>query len=337
MSDAIKVVVLLLCVVVTVIRTKPTRYSDFLREVHREKRHSRCGSPGNISAVNGPDGQCMYSYGYEPEFEFEYTLDCPKFNNPHASNTMPYTVALGYHVGLVNNWKDIVADQLRTLDRCGLGRVASNLILSYSNGDASEVLSLIEPYNFAFNVTLVQSTRSPWEGEAANMMHRYCQDHMRDQPDRPAVVFYFHTKGASKWKRDWREHIGESRTYSMVLHWRKYMEYFTIERPGICIDHILRKNASTCGANMNRRRSHYSGTFWAASCDYLSSLVPVNMSNSGYFAAEFWIGQKFAWDKDKFVNLHYTKKDYYHHLILPEQYTDYAQRWQPDSYIANVD
>jgi len=172
-------------------------------------------------------------------------------------------------------------------------------------------------------------------------IHQYC----RKQKE-PTVVFYFHNKGASRYKADWRKRMGRrsKMKYGHSLYWRKYLEYFTIERPGICIDRIVNGGASTCGANLCEHKKdgdHYSGTFWSASCEYISSLRPLNMSapELSHFAAEFWIGSKFTKDRNKFVDLHSRYKKgycgghlYYYTPIEPETYSDYAYRWQNESY-----
>ncbi len=56
---------------------------------------------------------------------------------------------------------------------------------------------------------------------------------------------------------------------------------------------------------------HYSGTFWAASCDYINSMRPIKstwcrQANMEYNCAEFWIGSGMeeTLQELKFVDLH---------------------------------
>jgi len=66
-----------------------------------------------------------------------------------------------------------------------------------------------------------------------------------DQSD--AVVFYFHNKGASKYKPNWRDEMSQNVSYAYSLYWRKFMEYFLLERSGLCITAIAHSEVKTCG------------------------------------------------------------------------------------------
>jgi len=80
------------------------------------------------------------------------------------------------------------------------------------------------------------------------------------------------------------------------------MEWFLLEKPTLCIRAMLYHGADTCGVNLrNQPRIHYSGNFWAASCDHVKSLppdpdltvdfgAPWSKDLSFYLAAEMWIG-----------------------------------------------
>jgi len=103
--------------------------------------------------------------------------------------------------------------------------------------------------------------------------------------------------------------------------------FFTLEHPSIGIGHIIHRNASACGANMHRfyYKQHYSGSFWTASCDYTSSLQPLNQSmgtrwfDDIYFPAEMWIGQCFTeGPPTNYVNLFNDQQEYYPSLELME-------------------
>ena len=109
------------------------------------------------------------------------------------------------------------------------------------------------------------------------------------------------------------------------LYWRKMMEYFTVERPFLCLNEIIHKNADACGVLW--RNNHYSGNFWAASCHHLLSLpvIPINdtTQNLRYIAAELWIGLNRT--KKTFVSLKNAdmrNHRLYRELIKPEMYWD---------------
>jgi hypothetical protein len=257
----------------------------------------------------------------EFESEYPYPLSCPVQRLARGGN---YTVAIGYHVGMVNNWKAIVPDQMRTLSRCGLGSVVSKFIVSYSNGDVNELTDLLSSYPFAASAEMVESTGLPWEGVALNSIREYCL-----KQSETTVVFYFHNKGASRFKKDWKERIDEFGSYSRSLYWRKYMEYFTLERPEICIDRIVNRGASTCGVQRLLSPSiHYAGNFWAASCAYIKTLPSIEIGSpkdrSKYLEAEMWLGKNQEQKRpDRYVSLHAPNK----RMIKPYEYSDYAHRW----------
>ena len=112
-------------------------------------------------------------------------------------------------------------------------------------------------------------------------------------------------------------------TYGHSLYWRKYLEYFLIEHPALCLEKILFQNASTCGANWHPiLRNHYSGNFWSASCEHIRRLKPMTSEDSGYYDAEFWVGKYKDRESNQkhHANLHFTTENLYEHAITPEEY-----------------
>jgi hypothetical protein len=242
-----------------------------------------------------------------------------------------FSVAIAYHVGMVNNWKVIVYDQITTLKRCGLLDIADKLMISYSNGNKTDLDQVFDlgSYGNSMTIDTVESTKVPWEGPALNMIHQYC----KKQPlPETSVVFYLHNKGASKWSSDWKErmNMNQTRTYAHSLYWRKYLEYFLIESPALCLEKILLQNYSTCAANWHPvLRNHYSGNFWSASCKHIHNLKPMTNEDADYFAAEFWLGGYEGLDanQDHHANLDFTTENLYLHVIKPESYitTNYTK------------
>jgi hypothetical protein len=260
-------------------------------------------------------------------------------------------------VGLLQNWRNVVKDQLHTLHQCGLGKAAHHLILSYASSSNREsihdLLDIIQTYPFGFSrddITLVSSSRVPWEGPVMNAIHDFCSTNISSSPYlSTTVVFYFHSKGVSKYDRHWRHTTDRVWTYSRVLYWRKLMEYFTIEHPQLCLDTFLLSSSwssnnsnqqqqkqpppplddmvkkSVCGSNFEPYwgNPHYSGNFWVATCEYLSNLTPMNLSdpNLSYVEAEMWIGR--GYKPDQFVNLWKRQDDgigFHDHWIQPYEY-----------------
>jgi hypothetical protein len=247
------------------------------------------------------------------------------------------------------NYKSIITDQMETLDQCGLGKAASEFIVSYSGGELENVRSLTRPYNLFVNdhdddtssagsstsnltTTIVHSTKEPWEGPVMNKIGDYCRARTVENvtSDIPTIVFYFHNKGASKWDASWKKAMAEPWSYSRSLYWRKAMEYFLLERPELCIDQIINKGAGSCGIMWDE--NHYSGNFWAANCDYLRLLSPIDMSvEQNYVMGETWVGEKSGPEDGRRPHSLFQRDPeaigLYRHLIEPSEYSDYNARW----------
>jgi len=110
-------------------------------------------------------------------------------------------------------------------------------------------------------------------------------------------VLYMHSKGSTKYKREWNE---DSK-------WRRTMQQFVLHRYTDCVEH-LRNGFSTCGALLEKRSEgatwpHYRGNFWWARCDYIKQLQdprpqdyqlynrgnPFKPKPSGRFLSEWWL------------------------------------------------
>jgi hypothetical protein len=278
----------------------------------------------------------------EQEREFPYPLSCPGTNlkSPAERN---YTITLAYHVGMLNNYKNIVTDQMKTLDQCGLGKAASEFILSYSGGELGDLHNLTRPYNLFVNdhdnnsnssgrpTTIVHTVKAPWEGAVMNQIADYCRARTVEnvKSDKPTIVFYFHNKGSSKWAPGWQNALHKPFTYAYSLYWRKFMEYFLLERPELCIDQIVNKGAGSCGIMFNH--NHYSGNFWAASCDYLRLIEPIDMDvTQNYIKGELWVGDKRGPEDGRrpySLIQNPSPTGLYRHLIEPSEYSDYNARW----------
>ena len=341
-----------------------------------------------------------YQHQNKQDLEFPYRLTCPGQVLKKAN----YSLVLGYHVGMLRNWKTIVRDQLHTLRECGLGHALDDWFLSYSlaptarggGGAQVDVVStamtkttttrglndlqqlLKTDFSSLPEPQLIPSPGLPWEGTVLNRLREYCINQEESKQSStsllnnnntsymPTVVFYWHTKGSSRWKEQWRQQMEEPYTYSRVLYWRKYMEYFLQERPAHCIHQIVHHGAETCGVQRQPKRGVYAGNFWAASCRYLARLpqVPIQpppppppkdssysnngnnqqkkkkkktKTESGYFEAEETFGRyqnDSSWTSPTYVSLHQPPRGknmgFYYRLIEPLEYVHAIDNWGPD-------
>jgi hypothetical protein len=272
------------------------------------------------------------------EKDFPYPLTCDKnmLHNFLKSNSLideatgekKIKVTLVYHIGMIRNWKMVVSDQFDTLNKCGTLDTSDQLLITYSNGDMKMVrdfiYQLLGDQNKHKLKKVVESTTEPWEVPAVNMMVDHCNGSSAPNDE---VIFYFHNKGVSKWSRDWKDKLFEPYTYAFSLYWRKYIEYFTIERPYLCLEKLLLEKFTSCGPNWNRRSEtygdHYSGNMWAATCDHINHLEPLTTNNTSYTTAEMWVE---SWDKSIPAKITIGAYNLYEHLILPKEYSGVQQK-----------
>ena len=225
---------------------------------------------------------------------------------------------------MVKRWKVIVEDQLNTLHECGLGNAASEYIVSYSGGKYSDFQEMADFYDLfpPEATTVVESFKKPWEVPAVNQIYHHCMAKEQQTTNQTDIVFYFHNKGAGKMPSQPGK---TSQTYKNITHWRKYMEYFLLERPALCMEKLLNDSKTSCGINW--KYNHYSGNMWAANCQYIRTLEPLNMSGHlNYVAAETWIGDDKKRPGRKPAILHSTKMSLYKNTMLPSMYGDYDIR-----------
>ena len=266
-----------------------------------------------------------------PFQEFPYPTTC-QFEHPPPGLGTNYEIALFYHVGMVKNWENIVRDQLHTLQTCGLAFMTSSLTISYSNGhnNTDNLVEILNEFDFthSLKISFIQAIAEPWEAEVMASIARTCQTHQgHGSDDKKLIVYYLHNKGCSRYTDDWQDRWEDFLSYSKVLYWRKYMEWFLFERPTLCLRAILNHGASTCGVNLHSVPSwHYSGNFWAASCDWIKTLPPTVVSTE-YAAAEMWIGLEIPLlgpddvNTIKHVSLFETgRKSLYVYQVLPDTY-----------------
>lgn len=289
--------------------------------------------PESAPRVNASSCSSHLEWTNLTEWDDIFPLTCPCLTGLHTPENKK--VAVVYHVGMVGNWKDIVKDQLRTLDLCGLGRLADSFTVVHSGAGVEELQSLVGQHSFGSKARFLEGPKSlPYESIAIKEVSNICST------SKETAVFYFHNKGSSRYTDHWRDFIEsgptETEKYAQSLYWRKAMEYLLLERPFLCLDKIWNKNASICGImrrrlwgrDIPRQFWHYSGNFWVASCKYVQTLPPVDETLAfiringtkknpvrkkqlHYIAAELWIGwgmQKSEFEK-KFFSLFQQSSD----------------------------
>ena len=105
------------------------------------------------------------------------------------------------------------------------------------------------------------------------------RDYSKDNPG--DYILFFHTKGITRYSE-------------ATESWRKYMEYFCIERWQDCIEY-LNCGFDACGVMWNRDTvygdyPHFSGAFYWAATDYINTLDHSILDKDWRYSGEFWIG-----------------------------------------------
>jgi hypothetical protein len=233
-----------------------------------------------------------YEFPYNKSCSFEYRV-APKDK---------YHISLFYHVGMLGNWIHVIHDQLDTLERCGLGYMAQDLTISV-NTEApqtafDDIGRILNKYNFTHSLQSIHYLRSEYpetyEWSIMQNMRDFCLQ--RTNSTIPHILYYFHTKGVGKFEPDWKPNGDD--LYFKSLLWRKYMEFFQIERPTLCLGALLYHDARACGVQAQEWPTlHYSGNFWSATCEWIRQLNNVKPEGPilTYVGAEMWIGNQSSW------------------------------------------
>jgi hypothetical protein len=226
------------------------------------------------------------------------------WTTPVIGPTPARTIVGFWHIGAVGDWQRIAAEQWATLQASGLYDASERIVVGFIGGRGRErdvpVPIQDDPKLDAFVTDDVLDYEFPtlarvWQEAQARADGFLC--------------YYLHTKGAS---------MASKPLERAANAWRKYMEYFTLERWQEC--RAVLSDYETCGVELQGDDSHYSGNFWWATSDYVRKLPDAHQYWAAHrddrLAAEFYLCQaqpKAYCFNDFFENL-------YDHEIPPESY-----------------
>ena len=179
-----------------------------------------------------------------------------------------------YHIATLNNWRDVAQEQLKTLESSGLWEACDSLTVTVVGKQISEVKRLFERYKASEKLTIVHASKDLHQYEFPGI--EMVQKIAREKP--ASKILYIHTKGLLHHKQH---------TENNVRLWRKYMEYFTIERWTDCIEALV--NADICGVDYSKSPSGYyfSGNFWWARASYIATC---KLSRDSRYSCEQFVG-----------------------------------------------
>ena len=229
-------------------------------------------------------------------------------------------IVVAYHGYLYgDHYKEVLTDQFNNLILSGLYEKADKIyigLVDKVNGsdwvkDYWKEKSKVEIIVYTVN------------NELADTM-KWVRDYSFKNPK--DYILFFHSKGVSHFDFPTDD-------------WRKYMEYFTVERWQDCVDK-LNEGYDACGVMWNSKTvygdfPHFSGAFWWAKCSYINTLDHVYLTMNWKYGREMWIGTNknakvFEFhnsrmnDMEKFhvgqshYSLIYDRKNYVHKNSLEE-------------------
>ena len=131
-----------------------------------------------------------------------------------------------------------------------------------------------------------------------------------DNISKKIKILYIHTKGVTN-----KDHSYE---------WRKYLEYFLIEKNSLCLNAL--DHYKCVGVNHqyyydeNKYRNHFSGNFWWANSDYIKTLPLLEINEDRYVVEHWLIGHLEINDYRNFLSLHHTNINFYETHLNREKY-----------------
>jgi hypothetical protein len=186
---------------------------------------------------------------------------------------MEKNIKIFYHVYLINNYKDIITEQLTNIFYSELYKNCQEFYIGVVGGEEEKkwITNLVEKYS---KIELHFFDNGD-EKDTLKLIP------LKSKPN--DYILYFHTKGITH--------------TSIFFHlWRKLIGYKTINEWKKCIKEL---NEFNCVGPLYREDTflgyfpHYSGGFWWATYEHIINLNYSYLEENyihGRMGAEFWIG-----------------------------------------------
>ena len=226
-----------------------------------------------------------------------------------------------YFIALMNDWKEIVDNQISTIISSELFSKTEKLFLYIYYENEEDLKYITEKFKDYVNVSILVGVTNEYEFPILKVI----KDISRDDD---FYCYYLHSKGVSITEKNMTTYNGAinlTHLKNCVNDWRKYMEYFIINRYEDSIK-FLDEGFDSCGVNLTTKDllsrpipPHFSGNFWWSKSDYLKKLPEIDSLNlKNRFNAENWIGM----GNGKLKCLYETKAGY--HERINKNYLTYG-------------
>lgn len=194
-------------------------------------------------------------------------------------------IIVAYHVYLIGHCVDMITDQIENVIGSGLLNACDRLYIGAVDPKTEESAKHLEWLRwFCSRLGSAMDTKKiTLEVYDDNMEEartlKFIRDYSAENPGDYAC--YFHTKGITQFS-------------APTESWRRYMEYFTVEKWRNSVK-ILYRGFDCCGVMFNKDTPlgywpHFSGNFWWAKTEYINTLDHTYLDHPWRYMREFWIG-----------------------------------------------
>jgi len=218
-----------------------------------------------------------------------------------------------YHIFLINDWFDIITEQISTLKKSKLYYESEIKIGAlYEHNSLGEIDILRDMFKNEPNVEIMFINGNNGLGECNTLekIYNYVDGYADNTP-----ILYIHAKGVTQ--------MGSIRE-NPVREWRKMMEYFLIENWEKCVEKIG-NSYDCCGINYQTHTAYiksqhvgikiFNGNFFWISSNYVKRIDKSILFEHKY-SAENWIGssehQAFSfYNNPNTIDLYYDINEIY--------------------------
>jgi len=224
-----------------------------------------------------------------------------------------------YFAALIGDWSPIIEEQLTKLYNSPLYKKTNKLYVRVFYNNKNDLNKFISKLNKDSKLVLSHTDKNEFEFGTLSLIQSLSKTENFH-------CYYFHSKGVSK------PHLKEN-----INSWRRYMEYFLIDKHDTCIKELnlgndavgvkLRSTPTFLGkessnkfwwvtAGLRKIPEHFSGNFWWSKSDFIKKLPNItSLSSRDRHECEFWIG----YTNGKLKCLHDSKQASYK-TVITENY-----------------
>jgi hypothetical protein len=232
----------------------------------------------------------------------------------------------GYmHVAIMGNWEEVVKEQYCRLIDSGLYQLTEQITVTVVGDFSLFNTGILPDEKF---VILDGGPLNSYEFPSLEIMKS-------DASLYDGLAWYIHTKGVKYKEFGMHFHQGKRLPYEGMIDWRKYMEYFAIDRYDLCMKAL--QYYDCCGVDYKKYPyPHFSGNFWWARMSHLRRLTSLQAlrEKEGFFnhcpelsltdrhRAEFWL---FQHPQTSYKCLHHSRNNFYLQRFPEERYKERRQ------------